>query len=226
MKKLLTLLLVLCCSIQASGIFDDFAIIDDQVRLKLGLAVTDTVTITDTVIHQFTREALVTLNTGFQGTIKRDTVLSAYFQNTYSLDSLTAEVISVCWESHDSIKSLIYLPKSQWFEQGLKELKGKKGYEVRPSFYDVEIIDTTTVYLNFFPTPVITSDTFIVSYAAFTPNIETCSTLSSINRRLPIAVVRYAAYLCAVHLKSPAAETLYRDFLFSIGGTKDVAPAP
>ena len=227
MKRLLTLLLVLCCSTQAAGLFDDFTSVNAQVRAKLGLAATDTVTISDTVIHQFAREALLTINVNFQGTVKRDTLYPSYYQNTYELDSLTAEVITVWWQKADSFKSLIYLPKNQWYEQKVKLLKGKEGFEVRPSFYDVEIIDSATVLLVLFPTPVIILDsTFIVSYVSFTPDIGTTTSLSDLRRGLKVAVANYTAYLCALHLSSPKAEMLYRDFMFSIGGMKNVAPAP
>ena len=219
--------MVLCCTTQAAGLFDDFTSVDAQVRAKLGLAATDTVTITDTVIHQFAREALLTVNVNFQGTVKRDTLYPTYYQNTYQLDSLTAEVISVFWQKQDSFKSLIYLPKSQWYEQKVNLLKGKSGFELRPSFYDVEIIDSATILLILFPTPVIPIDsTFIVGYVSFTPGIGTTTSLSALRRGLKIAVMSYTAYLCAVHLSSPKAEMLYRDFMFSIGGMKNVAPAP
>ncbi len=227
MKRLLSLFLILCCSTQAAGLFDDFTSVNAQVRAKLGLAATDTVTISDTVIHQFAREALLTNNVNFQGTVKRDTLYPSYFQNTYELDSLTAEVISVFWQKQDSFKSLIYLPKNQWYEQKVELLKGKTGYELRPSFYDVEIIDSATVLLVLFPTPVIPVDsTFIVSYVSFTPDIGTTTSLSALRRGLKVAVCNYTAYLCALHLSSPKAEMLYRDFIFSIGGMKNVAPAP
>ena len=227
MKKFLFLFLVLCCSTQGAGLFEDFTSVNAQVRAKLGLAATDTVTISDTVIHQFTREALLTINVNFQGTLKRDSLYPTYLDNTYELDSLTAEVLAVWWQKEDSLKSLTYLPKSQWYEQKVEMLKGKKGLEVRPSFYDVEFIDSATVLLVLFPTPVIPKDTiFIVSYLAFTPNIRTTTSLSGLNRRLQAPVVNLTAYLCALHLSSPKAETLYKDFLFSIGGTKSVAPTP
>lgn len=227
MKRLLTLLLVLCCSTQAAGLFEDFIAVNAQVRAKLGLASTDTLTISDTVIDQFTREALLTINVNFQGTVNRDTLYPTIYQNTYELDSLTAEVISVFWQKQDSLKSLIYLPKGQWYEQKVRLIKGKAGFELRPSFYDVEIIDSATVYLILFPTPVIPLDTlFIVNYVSFTPDIGTATSLSALRRGLQIAVVNYTAYLCAVHLSSPKSEMLYRDFLFSIGGMKNVAPAP
>jgi len=219
--------LILCCSTQAAGLFEDFTSVNAQIRGKLGLAATDTMTISDTVIHQFTREALLTINVNFQGTIKRDTLYPTFNQNTYALDSLTAEVISVFWQKQDSFKSLIYLPKNQWYEQKVKLLKGKKGFELRPSFYDVEIIDSSTVLLVLFPTPVIVLDsTFIVSYLSFTPDIRNTTSLSALRRSLQVAVVNLTAYLCALHLSSPKAEMLYRDFLFSIGGMKNVAPAP
>ena len=226
MKRLLALFLVLCCSTQAAGLFDDFSSITAQVRAKLGLAATDTLTISDTIIHQFAREALVTVNVPFSGSVKRDTFYTAYSQNTHELDSLTAEVISVFWEKKDSLKSLIYLPKNQWYEQKVNLLKGKTGFEVRPSFYDVERLDSATVYLVLFPTPVIALDTFIIGYLSFTPDIGTTTSLSVLNRRLRIAVVNFTAYQCALHLESPRAEAFYRDFLFSIGGAKDAAPAP
>jgi len=227
MKRLLLLFLAFCYSTQAAGLFEDFTSVDAQIRAKLGLAATDTLTISDTVIHQFAREALLTINVNFQGTLKRDTLYPTYFQNTYQLDSLTAEVISVWWQKADSFKSLIYLPKNQWYEQKVKLLKGKAGFELRPSFYDVEIIDSSTVLLVLFPTPVIVLDsTFIVSYVSFTPDIRTATSLSALRRGLQVAVVNYAAYLCALHLSSPKVEVLYRDFLFSIGGMKNVAPAP
>ena len=226
MKRLLVLFLILCSGAQGAGLFDDFTSVNAQVRAKLGLAATDTVTISDTVIHQFAREALLTINVNFQGTVKRDTLYPTFYENTYQLDSLTAEVITVWWENKDSLKSLIYLPKNQWYEQKVKLLKGKKGFEVRPSFYDVEIIDSATVLLVLYPTPVIPVDsTFIVSYVALTANIRTTASLS-IRRNLQLAVVNYTAYLCALHLSSPKVETLYRDFMFSIGGMKNVAPAP
>jgi len=227
MKRLLFMFLILCCSTQAAGLFEDFTSVNAQIRGKLGLAATDTMTISDTVIHQFTREALLTINVNFQGTIKRDTLYPTFNQNTYALDSLTAEVISVFWQKQDSFKSLIYLPKNQWYEQKVKLLKGKKGFELRPSFYDVEIIDSSTVLLVLFPTPVIVLDsTFIVSYLSFTPDIRNTTSLSALRRSLQVAVVNLTAYLCALHLSSPKAEMLYRDFLFSIGGMKNVAPAP
>jgi len=227
MKKFLFMFLVLCCSTQGAGLFEDFTSVNAQVRGKLGLAATDTVTISDTVIHQFAREALLTINVNFQGIVKRDTLYPSYYQNTYELDSLTAEVISVFWQKQDSLKSISYLPKGQWYEQKVELLKGKEGFEVRPSFYDVEFIDSATVLLLLFPTPVIPLDTiFIVSYVAFTPDIRTTTSLSGLNRRLQTPVVNLTAYLCAVHLSSPKAEMLYRDFLFSIGGTKSVAPTP
>jgi len=227
MKKLLILFLALCYSTQAAGLFEDFTSVNAQVRAKLGLAATDTVTITDTIINQFAREALLTVNVNFQGTVKRDTLYPTFNQNTYQLDSLTAEVISVFWQKQDSFKSLIYLPKNQWYEQTVKALKGKAGFEVRPSFYDVEIIDSATVLLVLFPTPVVILDsTFIVNYVSFTPDIGTTTSLSDLRRGLKVAVANYTAYLCALHLSSPKAEMLYRDFLFSIGGMKNVAPAP
>ena len=226
MKRLLVLFLILCSGAQGAGLFDDFTSVNAQVRAKLGLAATDTVTISDTVIHQFAREALLTINVNFQGTVKRDTLYPTFYENTYQLDSLAAEVISVFWQKEDSFKSLIYLPKNQWYEQKVKLLKGKEGFERRPSFYDVEVIDSATVLLVLFPTPAIPVDsTFIVSYVALTANIRTTASLS-IRRNLQLAVVNYAAYLCALHLSSPKAEVLYRDFLFSIGGMKNVAPAP
>ena len=107
MKRLLALFLILCCGAQAAGLFDDFTSVNAQVRAKLGLAATDTVTISDTIIHQFAREALLTINVNFQGTLKRDSLYPTYYQNTYQLDSLTAEVICVWWQKEDSFKSLI-----------------------------------------------------------------------------------------------------------------------
>ena len=193
-------------SVLAADFADDLAEIRLQVKSKLGIAENNITAINDSTLNRFIREAVVTLSPDIIGINRIDTVITLFKQNMYLLDTSVTQVTDVWWRKKDSIKSLTYLPRYQWYQQKLRTLMGKKDYEARPAYFDFLKVRDDTCYLTVYPAPVIHSETLFVLSVAKVENISDATGLSSLSQTDRAKVVNYTAYLTALYLHLPNPE--------------------
>jgi hypothetical protein len=144
--------------------------------MKMGISYADSVLLPDTVLNEFIREQIVTQPAGQR--ILLDTILTVFRDGDYSLDSLVLRPVSVRWQYLDSVKSLVYMPESLWYEQAVTGLAGKKGYELRPSFFDYFRDTSGIVHLLLYPVPAKQiSDTLYLRSVSKIANIATLDSL-------------------------------------------------
>lgn len=222
--KYLFFLLMFPLSVLGGDFLDDFGDVRNQVKYKLGISVTDTVLLPDTMLNQFIREGVATQVDVDESHVLVDTFQSAYRQNEYTLDSLALKVLSVRWQSPDSVKTLRYMPESLWTEQKFQTLPGKKGYNLRPSFYDYFRDTSATIHLILYPQPANpTADTFHVRFIAKPVNLATTSSLSSLSLKQRLVILDYVTTMAAMHLRLlPPSEQVKRLSISGFGGLNTV----
>lgn len=180
---------------------------DDQIKRKLGIDPADTTLLPDTVTHDRVREAVIALMPIMQGDKITDSITTSYKQSHYSLDSLMEGVNYVIWSKNDSVKSLLYLPQNLWYQKEPRTTVGKKGYDLRPSYYDY-----TDDQIFLYPTPSNAGDTIKIYGYASVSDIAAKDSLHIIPQKYRPTVLLYSTFLCAEAIGSPLTNSLYTQF--------------
>ena len=182
-----------------------------QIRRKMDISQTNTGYASDSTLNQFVREAVVQLVPIIKGYTKTAVVTTVYKDNSYSIDSTITNIESVEWSYNDSIKSFVYVPKSQWYQMEHKETGNKDGYEKRPSYYDF-----TDSYLYLYPVPTKSGDSIIITGTGKIASLAASDNLSNIPQKYRGAILNYAVYQLAKSKGHPLWESFYRDYVESV----------
>ena len=223
--KYLLCLMFLPLSVLGADFLDDFGDLRNQVKHKLGISVTDSVLLPDTILNQFIREGIASRVDFDASHVLVDTFQTTFRDNEYMLDSLALNVLSVRWQGLDSIKTLRYMPESLWTEQKHQTLPGEQGFDLRPSFYDYFRDTSGTIHLILYPPPgKATADTsFYVRFIAKPVNLASTSSLSSLSLRQRMIVLDYVTTMAAMHLRLlPPSEQVKRLSISGFGGLNTV----
>jgi hypothetical protein len=142
----------------------------------------------------FVKEAIATVNPMVMGRKVTDTIAPLRYQeNTYAVDSHLVGIFSVSWLKYDSTKSLLAVPRSQWYQQDHKTTMGHSdGYLRRPSYYDY--MDGCLVI---HPAPTVVGDTLIVTGWSRVSNLSNSAYVSMIPQQYRPAILEYAAWKVA-----------------------------
>ena len=204
MVRSLVVFLLLAGSVGAADFLEDFEAYRNLVRAKLNIDVSATAPLTDTIINDFVREAVITTMPLMRGDKIKVIDTTILRQNVYTLDSTILYIRSVLWNKYDSVKALLYKPQELWYNE-VKDgtdpntTVGKtNGYDKRPSFYDY---DDDNLYV--FPTPSIAGDTLEIYAYRKVPSISAIDSLAVIPQAYRIPVVLYATYLSAFAIGNP-----------------------
>lgn len=223
--RYLLFLILLPVSVFSADFLDDFAGIRSQVKSKLGISVTDSVLLPDTILNQFIREGIASQVDFDASHVLVDTFQTTLRQNEYILDSLALTLLSVRWQGRDSIKILRYMAESLWTEQKHQTLPGQLGFDLRPSFYDYFRDTSGTIHLLLYPPPAKpTPDTsFYVRFIAKPVNLASTSSLSSLSLKQRLIVLDYVTTMAAMHLRLlPPSEQVKRLSISGFGGLNTV----
>jgi hypothetical protein len=165
---------------------------------------------TDSVLNQLIREAVVTVNPIIHGYKTTKTFLTSFESSTYPLDSLIG-IMSVQWRHGDSIRSIVYMPREKWVElQNQNTWGADNPYLERPSVYDY-----TDDQITLFPVPT-SSDTIQIVGFQKIPNITIISQVSQIPQKYRVAILKYATWLVARAKQHPQALTFLNEYHESI----------
>lgn len=212
MKRLLLvlLLLVVGSSAQAFDYLDSLRNYEVQVKVYLNVDTTNTTYITTGALDHLIHEAIVTNMVFMRGDKTTDaTNVTSYRQNTYALDSLMSGVTGISWVKNDTVKSLLFVPQSRWYEMEHRQTVGQKdAFLKRPSYYDY---DDDNVYL--FPVPSVVGDTIEIAGFQRVPDISTATDLGAIPQKYRTVIARCAAWLVAKAKQHPLAETYKQSYI-------------
>lgn len=209
MKRItIIVFLLLAHSAFASEWLSSFSQMRSLVRSALNTS--GTTYVSDSTLNEFIREAIVTINPQLRGEREVKSFTTSHSQNTYALDTLTIDIISVEWSYNDTIKSLVYVPRSQWGEQTHKETKDKSGYEKRPSFYDF-----TDSLIFLYPTPTKTGDTIKVLGVQRLTGMDTLTSLLAMPEAYRVAILKHVIWRLSSSKQHPLTEMYWQDDLSS-----------
>lgn len=212
---LVAVLLVLttfCYTVDAgTGPLDSLRHYQRDMRRHLNVDTASSNYCTDAVAGTLIRESIMTLLPVIRGKKTTWSTATTYRQGTYSLDSAALGIAAVVWSLNDSLKSLVYVPKSKWYEMNHKSTSEKQDYLKRPSYYDY---DDDNLYV--FPVPTKAGDTLRISGWQHVAGLGAATDLSSIPQAYRPVILSYAVYLFARGKSKQNAEMFYRDLQFTI----------
>lgn len=211
MKKILVLLLVLIGgAASAADFLSTFSEYRSQIRIKLNVSINNTTYLSDSTIDQFVREGIVQIAPLLHGDRGVYAIPSGtqFRKDSYVLDTFVQGVQSVVISKNDTVKALLYVPKSRWYQMEHRSTSGQKDpYLKRPSYYDYY---DNTLYL--FPAPTLTGDSIKVEVWRKIPNISTSPTLSNLHQSARLSVMKYAAWQAAQAKQHPLAPFLKAEY--------------
>ncbi len=222
MNRLLCILL-LASATYGADFLDSFTEYRNQAKRNLNLNIANTSYLSDSSWNQFIREGAVEVMNAVHG-IKRvytDSLLRGI--NVHTLDTLVTNVVAVWWQKGDSIKALLPVPMSQWYQMGHKTCRGRRGFDARPSYYD-----NTEGKLFFYPTPMINGDTLKTIASIDVPDIAASDSLNIIPKQHRTTVCDYVTFKAAASKGGFQAAIYERKYLNGIAKIKSlpvVAPA-
>lgn len=182
----------------------------DEIKNIFGVATSNSTWMTDTVLNQLIRQAVVKVNPLMRGVKFKDTVVTAWQQSDYNLDSMIG-VISVSWQKEDTVRPIVYSPLETWGALTHQSTwGGDDPYLSRPSVYDV-----TDNQIMFFPPPTQTDTIEIVGFRKVY-GIVTTADFSAIPQAYRIPVLYYAAYLVAQSKQHPGTDRLLNEYNKSV----------
>lgn len=213
MKKLIMVFFILLSSgvVYSADYAETFAGYRSQIKSNLNINTSNTSYVTDTVMNQMIRQAVIMVNASLRPIKNRISITTTHRQGVYSLDTTVLGVIDVSWHKNDSVKSFLFKPKTYWYQGEVQSTFGKKGYDARPSYYD--FIDDE-IYLH--PAPFVTGDTIIVTAWQKVQSISASDNLSTIPQQYRVPVVLYATYLVALSKQHPATAVYLENYRSSI----------
>lgn len=209
MKKIIVLFLLLAGSAQAGQFLETFAEVRAQVRAKLNINSTSSF-LTDSTANQYIREGMLVVNPMVMFDKEVKTTVLTFKQNTYSLDTMLIGIISAEISRSDSVKTLKYVPRGEWYNQYVAPATaGKIGYEKWPSFFDYSD-DQIFIYPT--PTNPNLTDTLKIYGWQKVGSIDTVSTMTKMPEAYRVAVLDYVIYVAAKARSHPNTMLYYQDF--------------
>lgn len=195
MKRILTALTILVLCMSAIGA--DFVLtLSDyraQIKRRLNVDITNTTWMSDTVMNQFIREAIVTIVPTLEGNTTTKTVITSYGQMSYKIDTNMVSIAEVGWKSGDTVRWLAFVPRDKWSVLTHQSTNGGDDpYLQRPSVYDVS---DDSIFV--FPIPTFSDDTLMYIGPIKITNIATASSFSGIPQHRREKILNYATYLVA-----------------------------
>lgn len=213
MKKLIIVFLILLSSgvVYSADYAESFADYRSQIKSNLNINTSNTSYVTDTVMNQMIRQAVIMVNASLRPIKNRISITTTHRVGVYSLDTTVLGVIDVSWHKNDSVKTFLFKPKTYWYQGEVQSTFGKKGYEARPSYYD--FIDDE-VYL--YPAPFVTGDTITITAWQKVQDLAKYDNLSTIPQQYRVPIVLYATYLIALSKQHPSTATYLQNYVNSI----------
>lgn len=206
MKKILIALLLLAGSANAGQFLETFSEVRAQARAKLNINSTSAY-LTDSTANQYIREGMLFVNPMMMYDKEVKATVTTFKQNTYTLDTMFVGLISIEMSKNDSVKTLKYVPRGQWYEQYVEKTTGKTGYDKWPSFYDY-----SDDQLFLYPTPTRAGDTVKMYGWQKVGDVDTVSTLTKVPEKYRLAVMFYVAYAAADARSDMKAQRLFQLF--------------
>lgn len=208
MKRITLIALLIASSVLSAEYLSTFSAVRSEVKSALNIS--GTTYVSDSTLNGFIREAIVTTNPTLRGNKTVTSFVTSYYQNTYSIDTLLIDILSVEWSYNDSVKSLVYVPRSKWYEQAHKETKDKSGYEKRPSFFDF-----TDDQIFLYPTPTKTGDTIRVLGVSRITGMDTLSSLATVPEEYRPAILKYVIWKVASSKQHPLSDRYYNEYVMA-----------
>lgn len=213
MKRLTLFLLLsaMALSAKSADFLDSFSNYRYQIRTGLNISTTNTTYVSDSTMNQLIREAIVEVDSRLMPIRDTSYVLTTNGMSAVSIDTNIVGIIDAYWKKSDSLKSLLYAPKEQWYQFEIKTLLDQVDYKARPSYYDYM---DGIIFL--YPVPVFDNDTIILTTWRKVRFISDTTTLSSIPIRYRQAVLDCARYKVAFIKQHPLTEVYNRNYIESM----------
>ena len=212
-KKLVIIFFLFTVVSHSANYLDSFSSYRSQVKTALNVSTSDVTYLADTTLNQLIREGVNEIIPMVQAKKQTfsDTTLAR--KGAIALDSLAVGVRYVYWSKNDSVKTLLYVPKEQWYQLEVKILNvndKENPYNNRPSYYDY---DESYIYL--YPVPYITGDT--IKYDAFSKikNISAVTALSDIPVQYRNVILKYVIFKAAESKQHPLTQQFEKNYLTS-----------
>lgn len=210
MRILLTLLVfsLFALPVASADLFlSNFLKYRHTIRTSLGLD-TSSAAFSDTTLNDFVRQATYHITPTTQFRQRQFSFATTYKQNTYVLDTAIMQIIAVEWFNVDSIKSIIYAPKTSWYQLPVKQSKNEtKRYARLPSYYDF-----TDSLIFLYPVPIIVGDSIRILASTKLPDFNSKDTLTMVPIEYRDAILKYATYLAARSRSHPLTQLFYQEY--------------
>lgn len=222
MKKLFVLLLVLLgVAALAADYMDSFSTYRAQIRRTIGVDIADVTYVSDSSLNDYIREGVVLAGGLTKGEKAIRTVTTHFMRNDYAMDSLITGVMSVVISKNDTVKALLYVPQTLWFQQEHRTTVGQDDpYLRRPSYYDY-YDGTILVY----PTPTLAGDTIKATCWQKVANISGATSLTSLHPLARVVVLKYATWQAAKAKQHPMTEMFRLEYESSVAVVNSILNA-
>lgn len=224
-RNWLILVVVLSSQAFASDYLSTNATVIIYARSALGVSLTNTTYLSDSTGALWIRGGIAEIEPLLKTIKSVDSFITAYKQGVYALDSTVVGITGVLWSKNDSTKSLVFMPKEQWYKlvpEKDKKDDTKSGYDIRPGYYD---FDDDRIYL--FPVPVVDAnvaggiaDTIkIFSWKSNSNNaaFDTTSTLATMPQQYRKAVLQYVIWQAGQARQSVMSQVFKQDYNETLG---------
>lgn len=207
------LVVLICLSFSSSSGADfagTFAEYRSQVRSLLGLAITNTLFASDSVLNQLIRQSVIAVNPIIKGKTQSYKVAVVASQDIYTLDTSIVAVHTVDMVKGTLQKQLKFVSRETFWQMKVDTGKGKR--DPRPEYYDWD-----NGFLYLWPIQVQGNfDTIRVTATKRIPSIAAADSLNIIPQQYRPAIVQYATWLVARARQHPLADTFKRDAMDAI----------
>lgn len=205
MKKLLLILLLLAPSAMGADYLATFKQYRFAVRqaFNVDTTVTSGVVFRDTTLNDIIRKNVIHYVNATKCYPHTQVISTAYKDGDYNLDSLLLGISAVYWSEDDSLKSLVYTPKSTWYSLDVTPTDKNRKYAHRSSYYDY---DDDEIELYPVPTKHGTADSILVEGWRRVSNIAAHDSLYTIDQRYRPLILTAVCYDVARAQSSPVAQ--------------------
>ena len=217
---LLVFSLFACTASGADEFLDSLQDYRHDIMIALG-ADTNSSIFDDSTLNDFVRHSVYHLIPVTRMRQKEFSFETTYKNNRYALDTSIMEIIAVEWFNLDSLKSIIYAPKSSWYRLPTKLTKNEpEAYSRRPSYYDF-----TDSLIFLYPVPILI-DSIRILASTKPPDFFTQDTLEAIPIEYRDAVLKYATYLAARSRQHPLTQLFWREYQETIANIRNAYGRP
>ena len=194
MKRLLVVILILAYgSVHAADFVLTLSDYRSQIKRKLNVDPANSTWMTDTVMNQLIREAIVTVNPRIAGVKVTKTFLTTTNRMSYPIDTTVVDVFNVGWKSNDTVRWFTQMPMEKWSGLSTQNTWGAPdAYLSRPSVFDMTY---DSIYL--FPIPTLDGDTIMYIGSQKITGITTRDTIGTILQELRVPILDWATFLVA-----------------------------